>query len=97
MTTPGLAAVRFLISKFATLKHGDARHCVTGMGAFLHGRARRPIFVHVLAEDAWCQEEEVLSILVGSLCWERVGFVECIPCSVHVLPRVHGCQGDCTR
>ena len=68
MTTAGLAAVRFLISKFATLKHGDARHCVTGVGAFLHGRARRPIFVHVLAEDAWCQEEKVLSILVGSLC-----------------------------
>ena len=52
--TPGLPALRYLLSKLATCSHGEARSSVAVMdvkSAFLYGRARHPIFIDVPAED----------------------------------------------
>ena len=93
--TPGLPALRYLVSKLATYSHGEARSSVAFVdvkSAFLYGRARRPFFIEVPAEDPRSQEEGMLAKLIGSLygtrdaplIWQdclrnemkRLGFVE---------------------
>ena len=68
--TPGLPLLRYSVSKRATNKCSEERECVGAMdvkNAFLYGRARRPIFIEVPAEDPRSQLDGVLAKLVGSL------------------------------
>ena len=67
--TPGLPALRYLVSKFATNKCGEERKCVEVMdvkSAFRNGRARRPVFIEVPTKDPSSQLDGVLTHVVGS-------------------------------
>ena len=66
--TPGLPALRYIVTKLATNKCGEERTCVGLMdvkSAFLYGRAQRPIFIEVPTEDPRTQLDGVLVKLVG--------------------------------
>ena len=72
--TPGPSAPRYLVFKFATNMCGEERKCVGVMdvkSVFLHGRARRHIFIEVPMEDPRSQLDGVLAKVVGSLCGTR--------------------------
>ena len=72
--TPGLPALRYLVSTLATNTCDEARRCVGVVevkSAFSHGPTRRPNFIKVPTEDPGSKLHGVSAKVVGSLCGTR--------------------------